>query len=79
MTLILVKYRVQLVYPRELHSVCKPVAIRENFIYTLNKKEIPIVSCHADDNGTYIQKGTAKKIFKVAFDETKLKVIRPRI
>ena len=65
--------------PREFHSVCKPVGIRENFICTLNKKEIPIASCRADDNGAYIRKVTAKKIFKVAFDEIKAKVISARI
>ena len=52
----------------QFHSVCKPVGIRENFICTLNKKEIPIALCRADENGAYIWKGTAKKIFKAAFD-----------
>ena len=65
--------------PREFHSVCKPVAVTENFICTLNKKEIPIASCRADDNGAYIRKGTAEKVFKVAFDEIKTKVISARI
>ena len=65
--------------PREFHSVCKPVGIRENFICTLHKKEILIASCRADDKGAYIRKGAAKKIFKVAFDETKTKVINARI
>ena len=65
--------------PREFHSVCKPVGIRENFICTtLHKKEILIASCRADDKGGYIRKGAAKKIFKVAFDETKTKVINAR-
>ena len=41
--------------PREFHSVCKPAGIRENFICTLNKKEIPIASCRADDNGAYLR------------------------
>ena len=65
--------------PREFHSICKPVGIRENFLRTLHKKEIPIASCRADDNGAYIRKGTDKKIFKVAFDETKTKAISARI
>ena len=65
--------------PREFHSVCKPVGIRENFICTLNKKEISIALCRVDDNGAYIRKRTAKKIFKVAFEETKTKVISARI
>ena len=63
--------------PRESHSVCKPVGIRINFICTLNKKEI--ASCHADGNGLCIWKCTAKNIFKVTFDETKIKVISTRI
>ena len=42
------------------------VCIKENFICTLNKKEIPIASCRADDNGAYIRNETAKKIFKIA-------------
>ena len=46
----------------------------------MNKKEIPIAaSCRADDNGAYIRKETAKKVFKVALDETKTKVISARI
>ena len=65
--------------PRDFHSACKLVDIRENFLCTLHKKETPIASCRADDNGAYIRKGTAKKIFKVAFDETKTKVISARI
>ena len=36
---------------------------------------MPTTSCRADDNGAYLRKGTAKKIFKVAFDETKIKVV----
>ena len=63
--------------PRESHSVCKPVGIRINFIRTLNKKEIAL--SHADGNGLCTWKGTAKNIFKVTFDETKIKVISARI
>ena len=65
--------------PREFHRVCKLVGTRETFIRTLNKEEIPIASCRADGNGVYIRKGTAKKMFKVAFYETKTKVISARI
>ena len=35
--------------PRDFHSVCKPVGIRENFLCTLHKK-ITIASPRADDN-----------------------------
>ena len=55
------------------------VGINKNFICTLNKKEIPIGLCSTDDNGAYIRNETAKKIFKIAFDETKTKVISARI
>ena len=47
--------------PREFHSDCKPVGIGKNFTCTLNKKEIPMASCRADDNRAYIRKGTANK------------------
>ena len=53
--------------PREFHSVWKPVDLREKFLCTLNKKEIPrgkeIASLRADDNVAYIRKGTTKRIF----------------
>ena len=62
--------------PGEFHRVCKPVGIRDNFICTLNKKEILIASCRAEDNGVYIRKGISKKIFNVAFDETKVKLVQ---
>ena len=55
------------------------LAYRIVFFCTLNKKEIRTDSCRADDNGAHIRKGTAKKIFKVAFDETKIKVNSARI
>ena len=35
---------------REFHSVCKTVGIRENFISTKIKKEIPVPSCRVDGN-----------------------------
>ena len=41
----------------------KPSAIRENRIFTLNKREIPISSAEADDNGAYISKGSAKQYY----------------
>ena len=57
--------------PRDFHRFCKPGGKREKFLCTLFKKEIPIVSCHADDNGACIRKGITNKIPKVAFEETK--------
>ena len=55
------------------------LAYRIVFFCKLNKKEIRTDSGRADDNGAHIRKGTAKKIFKVAFDETKIKVNSARI
>ena len=53
--------------PREFHSVCKPVGLREKFLCTPHKKELhrekEIASCRADDNGAYIRKVTAKQMF----------------
>ena len=49
---------------REFHSVCKTVSIRENFISTKIKKELPVPSCRADGNWAYIWKGTAKKYLR---------------
>ena len=70
---------ISLCNPTKFHSVCKPVGVQDSFFCTLNKKEIRTDSCRADDNGAHIRKGTAKKIFKVAFDETKIKVNSARI
>ena len=49
------------------------------FLCTQHEKEIPITSCRAHDNGVYVRKGTAKKIFELAFDETKTQAISARI
>lgn len=47
--------------PEELLLKHKPSAIRENKIFTLDMREIPISSAEADDNGAYISKGSAKQ------------------
>ena len=64
-----------------VNSVCKSVCIKEDFLSTKNKKkEKPVSSCHADDNGAYIWKGIVKKIFKVAHLMKQIKkVISARI
>ena len=40
--------------PNELNLKEKPSAIRENKLFTLDMREIPISSAEADDNGAYI-------------------------
>ena len=42
----------------------RPSAIREDKIFTLDRREIPIPSAEADDNGAYISKGSAKRLFQ---------------
>lgn len=49
---------------KELNLKEKPSAIRENKLFTLDMREIPISSAEADDNGAYISKGSAKRLFQ---------------
>lgn len=42
--------------PEELDLNHKPSAIREDKIFTLDQRVIPIASAEADDNGAYISK-----------------------
>ena len=49
--------------PEELNLKEKPSGIRENKMFTLDMREIPISSAEADDNGAYISKGSAKRLF----------------
>ena len=57
-------FNVLLQNPNELTLKGKPSAIRENKLFTLNMREIPISSAEADDNGAYISKGSAKRLFQ---------------
>lgn len=50
--------------PEELDLKHKPAAIREDKIFTLDQRVIPIASAEADDNGAYISKGNAKRYFQ---------------
>ncbi|RMX57773.1 hypothetical protein pdam_00006752 [Pocillopora damicornis] len=50
--------------PIELNLKEKPSAIRENKLFTLDMREIPISSVEAEDNGAYISKGNAKRLFQ---------------
>ena len=84
--LTLTKYTTQLVYETSFCVTQQNFKVFANllgyrivFFCTLHKKEIRTASCRADDNGVHIRKGTGKKIFKVAFDETKIKVNSARI
>ena len=49
--------------PEELNLKEKPSGIRENKMFTLDMREIPISSAEADDNSAYISKGSAKRLF----------------
>ena len=49
--------------PEELNLKRKPSAIRENKLFTLDMREIPIESAKADDNGSYISRGSVTKFF----------------
>ena len=50
--------------PEDLDLKHKPSAIREDKIFTLDQRVIPIASAEADDNGAYISKGNAKRYYQ---------------
>ena len=50
--------------PEELDLKHKPSAIREDKIFTLDQRVIPIASAEADDNGAYISKGNTKRYYQ---------------
>ena len=50
--------------PEELDLKHKPSAIREDKIFTLDQRVIPIASAEADDNRTHISKGNAKRFYQ---------------
>ena len=47
--------------PEEFQLKQKPSAIRENKIFTLDMRKIPVSSAEADDNGAYNSKGSATR------------------
>ena len=49
--------------PEDFEYQGKPSGIRENKLFTLNATKISIKSAIADDNGTYLYKGTASKFY----------------
>lgn len=49
--------------PEDFELKEKPSAIRENKMFTLDMRKIPISSAKADDNGVYVPKGTVKKSY----------------
>lgn len=49
--------------PEDLDLKHKPSAIREDKLFTLDSRQIPIASAEADDNGAYISKGNAKRFY----------------
>lgn len=50
--------------PEELDLKHKPSAIREDKIFTLDQRVIPIASAEENDNGAYISKGNAKRYYQ---------------
>ena len=56
-----------LVHPEQFESKTKPVAVRQDFLCTLNRDIIPIERARADDNGSYTRHGTPSRYFKVTF------------
>ena len=49
--------------PEDFNLKQKPSGIRENKMFTLDRREIPISSAKADDNGAYISKGSVTKFY----------------
>ena len=49
--------------PEDFNLKQKPSGIRENKMFTLDMREIPISSAKADDNGSYISKSTVAKFY----------------
>ena len=47
--------------PRDFNLKQKPSGIRENKMFTLDKREIPMSSAKTDNNGAYISKGSITK------------------
>ena len=47
--------------PEELDLKHKPSAIRDDNMFTLDRRTVSIESAKADDNGAYISKGRPKK------------------
>ena len=49
--------------PEDFNLKQKPSGIRENRMFTLDKREIPMSSAKTDDNGAYISKGSVTKFY----------------
>ena len=49
--------------PRDFNLKQKPSGLRENKMFTLDKREIPMSSAKTDDNGAYISKGSVTKFY----------------
>ena len=50
-------------YPEELDLEHKPSAIRDDNMFTLDRRTVSIESAKADDNGAYVSKGKATKTY----------------
>ena len=49
--------------PEEMDLKRKPSAIRENKLFSLDMREIPISSAEADDNGAYVSHGSVQQCY----------------
>ena len=49
--------------PREFELNKKPSGIRDNQVFTLDRSKVSVDSVKADDNGSYISKGTPRKYY----------------
>ena len=43
----------------------KPSTIRENKLFSLDMREIPMSSAEADDNGAYVSNGSVETVISV--------------
>ena len=55
--------------PQDFEYQGKPSGIREDKLFTLNATKISIKSSIADDNGKYLYKGTASKVYYLLEDD----------
>ena len=59
--------------PEDFNLKQKPSGIRENKMFTLDARETSISSAKADDNGVYMNKGSAKKCY--IFNEERSRIV----
>ena len=55
--------------PEDMEWEGKPSGIRDNKVFTLNRRKISIESAKADDNGAYVLQGTAKRSYYYSVED----------